>query len=193
MWRNVPALIALALACAETPSTPSPTPPPTLNAAPRPHAPPPNPAALVRPKQEIVVGGCARACRTSRQSLDTFLAATMLGDTAVARRHLDTSRLVSGAEQLGARWADAWLAGRMAERHTEITDWVAQWAAVSATFANPDDKTAAPAVEIERSDDAALVARWRVPDASGSSPRSLRLTLTKRGLEWLVSRVEPVR
>lgn len=185
-------VLLVVMACSTPPAPTSAPVAPVLQAT-RPAAPAP-PPALVRPPRTVVVGGCLADCDTADRALRAFLRAAQSGDAAALRRHVDTSTLHDHGAALGDRWADAWEAGRLAERETEIAAWIDRWASFSTTWIDPGDRTRDPEFTIEKSEPRRLIARWRVPEQASDRtprlPRALVLTFGRRGLEWLVTRVE---
>lgn len=142
---------------------------------------PPNPAALTRPKRPILVGGCLTRCTSPLESATAFARHSANGDGAGLVAHLDTAELVAFGESLGETWARD--GEKDAARRAGIEAFVSRWLAESHAT---DGATAEP--QLSRGADAEkATALWSAP-----SGHRYRLTLGRRGLEWLVRGIERV-
>lgn len=143
-------------------------------------APPPNPSALDRPKRPILVGGCLTRCKTPMESATAFLRHSAAGDRAALVSHLDTAELVAFGEKHGDAWANETgepNAGRGASIDAFVSRWLSESQAVEG---------AAPELQLSRgaTGESATVL-WSAPGG-----QRFRITLGRRGLEWLVRAIE---
>ncbi len=143
-------------------------------------APPPNPSALERPKRPILVGGCLTRCRTALESARAFLRHSAAGDRDALRSHLDTAELVAFGEKHGETWA---IEGGAQEtgRGASIDAFVSRWLSEARTAGG-----ATPEPQLSRGATAeSATVLWSAPGGG-----HFRLTLGRRGLEWLVRSIE---
>ncbi len=150
------------------------------------------PAELQRPRREVAVGGCGQACDAPREALEAFFRATLAGDRVALRTHLETSLLEADGILLGARWAEQWASGQLPARSTEIDKWCDGWLARAGTPLDPVDKTrGVSSFQVLSDSQRRWVVEWTSPPTAREGARRWTVTLTRRGLEWLVSGLAP--
>jgi hypothetical protein len=129
-----------------------------------------------------LVGGCLTRCKSPQESASAFARHSAAGDRAGLASHLDTAELVAFGEKLGEAWAGA-SGERETARQTGIDAFVTRWLTESGAA---EGATAEP--QLTRGADAEkATALWTAPNG-----QRYRLTLGRRGLEWLVRGIEPV-
>jgi len=144
-------------------------------------------------KQEIVVGGCRDACAAPKDAFRSFVR-TLFGVMPEGNpeliRYFDTTMLTDNGKKLGEEWADLWLAGKLDQRRSSITEWVAGYQKRVGTLAgNPSDVDGALEAGLEfRRISSELVEIELVPPARNDTSTSERwkFVLGLRGLEWLI-------
>ncbi len=148
-------------------------------------------------KREILVGGCAQRCRAPLDGFRGFARALWklpdIEEVQPVLPFIDTSELVDGEKAHGRGWADLFLEGRLVERREGIEAWLDAFVEGAGTLRNPSDLQAAldEPLNITRLSSEEVVIHFALPatdkDAGGEI---VHFTFGKRGLEWLLRRVE---
>ena len=150
-----------------------------------------------RKPRPAVIGGCEERCEQPQAAVE-LLFEKLLEEHRVAGLYasFDWSLLEVDGEELGARWSAMW--GRLAQREVrqqQIDQWLQQWSAWVDAIGDRDEIVRSRMTGIEFR---ALPGRSDVVEVSYRHPKLAkprgeaiwRLYLTRRGYEWLVSRID---
>jgi len=153
--------------------------------------------AAHKKKREILVGGCARRCRAPLDGFRGFARALWkLPDPDEPQPLLsfvDTAELVDRKTRRGRDWAQLFLDGRLAERREGIEEWRDGFVTEMGTLSEPAELQATldAALDITRLSSDQLVIHFPLPATDrGAGGEVWHFTFGRRGLEWLLRRVE---
>lgn len=150
-----------------------------------------------RKQRPAVIGGCEESCGTPEKAVALLFERLQAPDRLEALHGLfDWSLLVVDGEDRGGPWAEMW-GSTVAQpaREAEIAAWLKEWSAFVDDVASPEDlvRSRVNGLWIKpfagRTD--VWEVTWRHPKLR--TPRGedvWRFDLTRRGWEWLISRVD---
>jgi hypothetical protein len=150
-----------------------------------------------RKRKAAVIGGCNEACETPNKAVGLLFDALAAQDRADKLRQLfDWSILHVDGVDKGSAWAEMWGEPKQRPRRdAEIDEWVAHW---SSWVERMDDPTALLQTRMSgvkvrpiKGRDEVVEVRIRHPKLrEDQSEPTWRFELTRRGYEWLISRVD---
>lgn len=187
---------AKAAKAAPTTKTPSQAASASAPAQAKPARPTPPPSAQRRKRRPTIIGGCDERCETPQLAANTFFDALQRPEPAATVRQLiDWSLLELDGDKRGDRWSDMWADRRQhPKRAAEISAWLDGWLATLRLAKQADLlRSRASGVQIKplagRTD--VVEMRWRHPPLpkAGGEPE-WRILWTRRGYEWLISRID---
>ena len=150
-----------------------------------------------RIQRPILVGGCKAGCERPAQALQGFLEQVLKGGGVdEVRPWINTATLIHNGTRYGDRWAQLFLEDRLPQRRLEIDQWLSKWLQWTERILDPADRNkAGEGVEVLEENQSRYVVRVLRPDLQGGGGDSdsgsiWRITLTRRGLEWLVSELD---
>jgi len=148
-------------------------------------------------KREILVGGCARHCRAPLDGFRSFARALWdIPDPDEVQpmiRFVDTAELMDGEEAKGHDWAQLFLGGHQAERREGIEKWRESFVASMGRLDDPAELQAAldGPLDMTRISSEVVVIHFALPTTDRESGGEVwHFTFGKRGLEWLLRRIE---
>ena len=147
-------------------------------------------------KREILVGGCARHCRAPLDGFRSFARALWDSDPGEVQpmlRFVDTAELMDGDEAKGHGWAQLFLSGHLAERREEIEKWREGFVASMGRLEDPAEFLPAldGPLDMTRISSEVVVIHFALPTTDQESGGEIwHFTFGKRGLEWLLRRIE---
>lgn len=152
-----------------------------------------------RKQRPAIIGGCRERCETPEAAIANFLDRLQRGDDAARALHecFEWSLLVVDGQPRGARWAEMWARPTAhATRREEIAAWLDDWSRFATTAPKAALASAAATARLLPDESPAdeRVFSWRPPPGpDGEAPRgesTWRMTLHKRGHEWLISEIQ---
>lgn|GEM_PF-3846660 len=151
-----------------------------------------------RVPRPILVGGCLESCERPEDAVHHFIGHVLRleRDEEVVRSFIDTSLLVHNETRHGDGWAELFLAHRLADRSDSIERWLKEWLKWADLVVDPlDRRYDDAAVKVRFKDQSQYVVDYQRPDLRDDSTmrplaRVWRITMKKRGLEWLVASID---
>ena len=148
-------------------------------------------------KRDKLVGGCMESCERPENTIRTVLRLLLQekGLTAL-KPYFETSVLVHNGKHLGTRWAQLFTEQKLAERNTEIDEWITGWIAWVGDIVDPADKQKfETGIKVIEANQKRYVILYEHPQLKSSSTVPLkgpiwRIVLKPRGLEWLISEID---
>ena len=148
-------------------------------------------------KREILVGGCSRRCRAPLDGFRSFARALWdipdPDEVQPVLRFVDTAEFMDGEEAKGQGWAELFLGGHLAERREGIEKWREGFVASMGRLKDPAELQAAldGPLDMTRISSEVVVIHFALPTTDrGSGGEIWHFTFGKRGLEWLLRRIE---
>ena len=150
-----------------------------------------------RVPRPILVGGCLESCERPGDAVHHFIAHVLRleRDEKLIRSFIDTSLLVHNDTRHGDGWAELFLAHRLVDRSDSIERWLKEWLKWADLVVDPLDRRYDDvAVHVRFQDQSQYIIDYHRPDLRDDPTmrplaRVWRITMKKRGLEWLVASI----
>ena len=148
-------------------------------------------------KRDKLVGGCMESCERPENAIRTVIRLLLQEKgLAAVKPYFETSVLVHNGKRLGSRWAQLFTEQKLAERNTEIDEWLTGWISWVGDIVDPADKQKFEiGIKVAESNQKRYVILYEHPQLKSSSSVLARgpvwrIVLKPRGLEWLIAEID---
>ncbi len=171
------------------------------------HPPPPGhrrtsrPSSFTRASEDkstiAITGGCREECEDPKNALRNFLRYLLVAQPEDAmrtwRNFVDTTTLLDNGQPVGAEWESMWLKGQFEPRQLGVERWFRQYEERIGGKIDPDTLSdmLEQTLTFHRISSSRVEMTFEVPATPhGRTGPWWTLGWSRRGLEWLVERIE---